>query len=171
MLTDWSPCTNLLVIEQMTPQLRGLKQHSFIYHKAGAASQIPPGGLGLLTAWPLHAMPASTGVPVAFHDDRYTETSTVTKATKSKVGGGLSFHLFPALGGGWEILEEPVGKKRKLRLLLVYRLPAKGRCWETGGGKLASAKGSWKKALDSVIVWSPSVRTGVALVPFNRGGS
>ena len=53
MFTDWSPCTNLLVIEQMTPQLRGLKQHSFIYHKAGAASQIPPGGLGLLTAWQL----------------------------------------------------------------------------------------------------------------------
>ena len=27
MLTDWSPCMNLLVMEQMTPQLRGLKQH------------------------------------------------------------------------------------------------------------------------------------------------
>ena len=61
--------------------------------------------MGLLTAWPLHAMPAPTGVPVAFHDDRYTETSTVTKATKSKVGGGsvtISFLPLEGVGRFWK---------------------------------------------------------------------
>lgn len=100
-----------------------------------------------------------------------TYSQVLSQKPPSARRGGLSFHFFPAPGGGWEILEEPVGKERKVGLLLVYQLPAKGRCWETGGGKLVPAKGSCRKALDSLLVCGLPQSTGVAWIPFDRGGS
>ena len=67
----------------------------------------------LLTAWPLHTMPAPTGVPVTFHDDRYIQPSTVTKVTKRKEGGdsvSISFLPLEGVGRFWKSQWEKKGR-------------------------------------------------------------
>ena len=57
-------------------------------------------------------MPAPTGVPVTFHDDRYIQPSTVTKVTKRKEGGdsvSISFLPLEGVGRFWKSQWEKKG--------------------------------------------------------------